>query len=183
MPAPRIITFKLKDTEKNMRNINPFYIQKALDGIAGKVKNASRLKNGTLLVEVQNDKQAEVLMKANILGSYPIQVERHTSLNYSRGVVKTDSLDDMSDEVIQSAPADQFVPTDYRLIGKRDNNHNNHNSHMHQPFAVFKVLMPQRKPQLCRAEASHHHRPEQQYPLSLRFPPRLKTSQPPPCQL
>jgi hypothetical protein len=47
MPAPRFLTFRLKDTERNMTNINPFYIQKALDGIAGKVKNASRLKNGT----------------------------------------------------------------------------------------------------------------------------------------
>jgi hypothetical protein len=35
MLAPRFITFRLKDTEKNMRNINAFYIQKALDGIAG----------------------------------------------------------------------------------------------------------------------------------------------------
>jgi hypothetical protein len=97
MPDPRFITFRLKDTETIMRNTNPFYIQKALDGIAPKVKNASRLKKGTLFVEVQNDKQAEVLMKANLLGSYPVQVERHTSLNSSRGVVNTVSLDDMSE--------------------------------------------------------------------------------------
>jgi hypothetical protein len=114
MLAPLFITFRLKDTEKNMRNINPLNIQKALDGIAGKVKNASCLKNGTLPVEVQNDKQAEVLLKANLLGSYPIQVERHiTSLNSSQGVIDTDSRDDMSDEEIQSALADQFVSEAY----------------------------------------------------------------------
>jgi hypothetical protein len=32
--------------------VNPFCIQKNLDSIAGKVKNASCLRNGTLLVEV-----------------------------------------------------------------------------------------------------------------------------------
>jgi hypothetical protein len=121
MPAPLFITFRLKDTEKNMCNINPFYTHKALDGIAGKVKNASRLKNGTQLVEVQNDKQAELLLKANFFGSYPIQIERHTSLNSSRGVINTDSLDDMSDKYIQSALAEQFVSKASRLIGKRDN--------------------------------------------------------------
>jgi hypothetical protein len=33
----RFITFRLTDTE-NARNINPFYIEKALGGISGKVK-------------------------------------------------------------------------------------------------------------------------------------------------
>jgi hypothetical protein len=101
-----------------MRNINPFYIQKALDSIAGKVKNASRLKNGTLLVEIFNENQADLLLKANLLGSHPIRVERHTSLNSSRRVAKTDSLDGMSDEEIQSTLADQCVSKAYRLIGR-----------------------------------------------------------------
>jgi hypothetical protein len=92
--------FRLKNTENNMRTISLFYIQKALDDIAGKVKNASRLKDGTLLVEVQNDKQAEVLLEVNLLGSYPVQVETHTLLNSSLEVVNTDSLDGMSDEEI-----------------------------------------------------------------------------------
>jgi hypothetical protein len=69
MSAPRFITFRLKDTEKTLRNINLFYIQNSLDGIARKVKNALRLKNGTLLVEVQNDKQVAVLLKANTIAS------------------------------------------------------------------------------------------------------------------
>jgi hypothetical protein len=39
MPASLFITFKLHDPKKSMRGINPFYVQKALDGIAGKVRN------------------------------------------------------------------------------------------------------------------------------------------------
>jgi hypothetical protein len=61
-------------------------------------------------------------MKANLLGSFPVQIERHTSLNSSRVVViNTDSLDDMTDEEIQFSLADQFVSKAYRLIAKRDN--------------------------------------------------------------
>jgi hypothetical protein len=60
-----------------MKNISPFCIQKALDGIAEKVANGSRLKNGTLLVESRNEKQAEVLLKATLLGSHPVHMERH----------------------------------------------------------------------------------------------------------
>jgi hypothetical protein len=41
MLAPCFITFKMKDTEKTMRNISPFYMQKELDGITVKVKKAS----------------------------------------------------------------------------------------------------------------------------------------------
>jgi hypothetical protein len=53
-----------------MRHINPFYAQKAIDSAAGNVKNAPRLKNGTQLIEVHNDKQAELLLKATLLGSH-----------------------------------------------------------------------------------------------------------------
>jgi hypothetical protein len=55
-----------------MKNIDPFHIRKALDTVTGKVKNVTWLRNGTLLVETQNDKQADFLLKANFLGSYPV---------------------------------------------------------------------------------------------------------------
>jgi hypothetical protein len=71
-------------------------------------------------LETLNDKQAELLLNTNLLGPYPIQVERHASLNSSRGFVNTYSLDGMSDDEIQSALADQSVLRAYRLIGKRD---------------------------------------------------------------
>jgi hypothetical protein len=47
-----------------------------LELIARKVTN-SRLKNGTLLVEAGNEKQAGVLLKATLLGSHPEHVGRH----------------------------------------------------------------------------------------------------------
>jgi hypothetical protein len=84
MLAPCFITYtlKLRENEKHQS----FYIQKAVDRITGKVMNTSRFKNGTLLVGVYNEKQAYVLLKVNVLGSYPIDIERYSSLNSSRVV-------------------------------------------------------------------------------------------------
>jgi hypothetical protein len=87
-----------------MRNIDPFCIQKALDGVAGKEKNASRVKKGTLQFGVQNNKQTEVLLEVNVLGSYPFNIETHKSLDSFREVVNSDKLDGMSDKQIQSVP-------------------------------------------------------------------------------
>jgi hypothetical protein len=61
MPVPHLLIFKLKDMGKATHQINPFYIQKALNTVAVKVKNTTGLKNGTLLVETWIDKQAELL--------------------------------------------------------------------------------------------------------------------------
>jgi hypothetical protein len=56
MLTSQLMSFRLKNTNKNMRSINPFCIEMALDAVTGKVMNVSQLKKGTPLVEVQNEK-------------------------------------------------------------------------------------------------------------------------------
>jgi len=58
IPTPRFLEFQHLRTEKTFHKVNHFYIQKNLDSIARKVRNWNALRNGTLLVEVFNDKQA-----------------------------------------------------------------------------------------------------------------------------
>jgi hypothetical protein len=58
-------------------------------------------------------------LKANFLGSFPIQGERHISLNSSQEIVDTASLDSMLDKKIKSVIAEQFVSKAYRVIRKR----------------------------------------------------------------
>jgi hypothetical protein len=120
MPAPKFLTLRLKNTEKT-RDINPFCIKQGLDLICGKVNNASRLRYGTLLIEAFTENQSNAFLKATLIGSCPIQAERHLSLNSSRGVISTDALDGLSDEAIQSFLADQPLSRAYRLIGKSAN--------------------------------------------------------------
>lgn len=93
---PLFLTFELRSSEKILHSIKPSDIQKDLYSITMMVRDMSRLKNSALSVE-QWEKHI-YCWKANLLGYYPIQVERHTSLNCSHGVVSTESLDDMSGE-------------------------------------------------------------------------------------
>jgi hypothetical protein len=39
MTALHFLSFKLQDPKKSMHDINPFYVQKALGGIASKFRN------------------------------------------------------------------------------------------------------------------------------------------------
>jgi hypothetical protein len=87
-------------------------------------------------VEVYSEKQTDILLKTNVLGSCPVHIERHTSLNYSWGVVSTDSLDGLSSEEIQTALAGQSVSEAYRLIGKR----NGKPFPLQSVFLTFEVL-------------------------------------------
>jgi hypothetical protein len=73
-----------------------------------------------LLVEVFNEKQAEVFLKAKFLTSCLEYVERQMSLYSTWGVIPADILDGMSDEQIQICLAHQLVSKAYRLIRRRD---------------------------------------------------------------
>jgi hypothetical protein len=85
VPAPGFVMFRLKDSDKAMGNISPFYIQQALGSIAEKVTNASLLKIGTLRAEARNKEQASVLLKATLHGSHPVHLKRHTTLKLLPG--------------------------------------------------------------------------------------------------
>jgi hypothetical protein len=54
MSVPRFLTFRLASTSKTVEQYNPICMRKDLDSIAGKVKNASTLNDGTRLVEISN---------------------------------------------------------------------------------------------------------------------------------
>jgi hypothetical protein len=57
-----------------MNVFSSFYIQKALDQIAGPVKNASRLQDGSFLVETRTDDHSMKLLMQKLLGLYPVLV-------------------------------------------------------------------------------------------------------------
>jgi hypothetical protein len=78
--------------------MNPYCIQNNLDRIAGNDRNENRLKYGTLLVEVLNEKQWDRLLKTAVLRSYPIKFDRYAALKCCWGVVRTDFFDDISND-------------------------------------------------------------------------------------
>jgi hypothetical protein len=73
-----------------MYNINPLHTQKAIDSSFGIVANGSCLKKGTNLIESDNEKQTRKHLKAELLGSFPIDAGRQASLSTSRRDLVTD---------------------------------------------------------------------------------------------
>jgi hypothetical protein len=120
--APPFVTFRLKGSDKTMKK-SLFDIRKTHDSIAGKVTNASCLKKG--------HSSWKHGMNA---GSHPVHVERHI-VALLPGSQRTNSLEGISDEEIQSALADRFVARAYRLIEKRDNKP----FPLHTTFLIFEV--------------------------------------------
>jgi hypothetical protein len=51
-----------------MKDLGTFYIQNTLNQIAVPVKNAFRLRDGSLLVETRTDSQIKKLLKEKLLG-------------------------------------------------------------------------------------------------------------------
>jgi hypothetical protein len=98
-----------------VKNLSPFYIQKVLDQIAGPVKKTSRLWDWSLLVKTRTDDRSK-----RLLDSYPVLVEKHKTLNSTRGVMFCSKVDGYSDEEIQVRLADEYVSNVY-IREKREN--------------------------------------------------------------
>ncbi|GBN62161.1 hypothetical protein AVEN_61395-1 [Araneus ventricosus] len=64
----------------------------AISGYLGDVLSVKKLRSGDLLVEVNFRKQAQILFKLNNLGSIPVTITAHSSLNFCKGVVSCGKL-------------------------------------------------------------------------------------------
>jgi hypothetical protein len=106
-------------------------MQKNLEIIAEKVRNRTHLRSGTLMAEAYNEKQSHKPLKTFFLGSYPIIVKRHASLNSFLVVYRTDSLNDMSKKEIQQSFSEQYV---FKVSAERTRNH----SHYRTYFSCLK---------------------------------------------
>lgn len=82
---------------------------KALEGYTSNLKNISKLRNGTLLVETRDAKQAAILYKADTLGSTKIHVKDHPTLNTTRGTIYSYDLLRLDEEYILQNLKEQNV--------------------------------------------------------------------------
>ncbi|XP_071088913.1 uncharacterized protein [Haliotis cracherodii] len=102
--------------------INPFIVSKALEGICGDVKNVTRLRNGSLLVECSKRQQSINLLNAHQFGNVAIAVSTHKYLNSCRGIIRDRArcLSDMSEEEITFELQSQGV-TSVKRFTRKDN--------------------------------------------------------------
>ncbi|XP_071086597.1 uncharacterized protein [Haliotis cracherodii] len=101
--------------------INPFAISKAIEGICGEVKNVSRLRSGSLLVECARRQQAINLLKCTSFANTEVVVSEHRTLNSSRGIIRDRAccLAEMSEDDILEELTSQNV-TSLKRFNRKD---------------------------------------------------------------
>ena len=105
-----------------MSKQNGFIVSKVLNGLLGTGHKCTvkSLRSGLLLIEVDQKRHAEALLKIKAVQDIPVTVEKHNTLNMSKGIVHCDCLDGLTNEEIQMELADQGVTEVFRFK-KRDN--------------------------------------------------------------
>ena len=101
--------------------LNPFAIQKGLQGVAGTLKNVTKLRSGFLLLECNKKQQSLNLLNLKTFAGVAVKVTPHRFLNSSKGIVRDRSkiLADMTEEELVSELEEQGV-TNVKRFSFRD---------------------------------------------------------------
>ncbi|XP_071091228.1 uncharacterized protein [Haliotis cracherodii] len=112
--------------------LNPFAVSKAVSGICGEVKNVTRLRSGSLLVECARRQQSLNLLSISTFANIEVAVSVHRTLNSCRGIVRDRArcLSDMSEEEIATELEDQAVTAVKRFTIKKDGVITNTNTYL-----------------------------------------------------
>ncbi|XP_055924689.1 uncharacterized protein LOC129956772 [Argiope bruennichi] len=117
-------------TPSTFNSISPFLINKLILSAIGEVQNIKKLRSGDLLLQV-SEKQALQISKMTTLGSFPIQVSYHKTMNMSRGVLsepdfigvsEAEFLEELRDRNVCAARrinirrGDRLVPTQHVVL-------------------------------------------------------------------
>jgi hypothetical protein len=95
-------------------------IQKLLKSAVGDVKNAKKLRNGTVLVEVASKAQTASALKMHTWISTPVKVTPHRSLNTSKVVIRCREMRDCSDEEVIEALSHEGVTHIKHIFTKKN---------------------------------------------------------------
>ncbi|XP_071114959.1 uncharacterized protein [Haliotis cracherodii] len=110
----------IEAADKLPLKLNPFAISKAINGHCGEVKNVTRLRSGSILVECLKKQQSLNLLSISQFANVEVAVSAHKTLNSSRGIVRDRArcLSDMSEQEIVTELKDQAVTAVKRFTKK-----------------------------------------------------------------
>ena len=103
---PRFLLIKGTNDERPLYKLSPFAVNKAIVAILGSDPfNIKKLRNGSILVEVDKETQSQKLLKTTKLNltmdnAIPIDVSPHYSLNTKKGVIRCPDIKDCTDDKI-----------------------------------------------------------------------------------
>jgi len=115
---PRFLVVASKDGQPIKLSI--FGIQKILECAVGEVKEAKKIRNGNVLIEVYMKSQANNALAMHTWVDQSIVVTPHRSLNTSRGVIRCREFYDCDDAEVLEALSPQGVTEVKRIISKRN---------------------------------------------------------------
>ena len=116
---PRYLVISSADEGVPLR-ISPFAVQKGIEGIAGKPDNIKRMQSGDLIVQVSKRSHAQNLLNMTEFVGFKATCSPHTSLNYSKGILRCRELADCSEDEILTELKSQGVVNIKRFSSKRD---------------------------------------------------------------
>lgn len=121
MSEPKFLIMKRTD-DSSMANISPFLIKKTIDFTCnGEVLMAKKTRDGNLLIKTKNLLQALKLKKLQLLGPFPVEVREHSTLNTSKGVIYSNDLRYLPENVIKDELATQNVIEVKKILKKVNN--------------------------------------------------------------
>ncbi len=118
---PRYWIMEGTDGSNPLSKMNPFLVSKAIQGISSTL-GVKRLRNGSLLLECDRSSQARTLQGISQLGSVPVRVSPHKSMNTCQGIIRCRDISDMTEDDIQLELSAQGV-TKVRQFIARSNGH------------------------------------------------------------
>ena len=116
--------FVIEAADGSPLKLNPFAVSKGIQGVCGDVKNVTRPRSGSLLVECVKRQQSLNLLGLQHFVNTRVVVSAHKTLNTCRGIVRDWSrfLSDMTEEDIVAELKDHGVTSVKRFTRKQDSN-------------------------------------------------------------
>lgn len=112
--------FIVRRLEDNFSKVSPFLINKVLTSLVGDDLDIKKLKDGTLLVQVNSPKQSDKILKITSFHDFGVVVSPHPSLNFCRGVItSSDLLNCDLDEIVDNLKL-VGVTTAKRITTRKD---------------------------------------------------------------
>ena len=96
---PRYLVISAVDKNAPLR-LSPFAVQKGVEGIGGKPVNIRKLQSGDLVVQVDRKAHAMNLLKMKEFVGHPVTCTPHSSMNYTKGILRCREIADCSEEEI-----------------------------------------------------------------------------------
>ena len=123
---PHFLLIKGTSDERPLCKLSPFAVNKAIIAVLGSDPfNIKKLRNGSILVEVDKEIQSQKLLKTMKLNltmdnAIPIDVSPHYSLNTKKGVIRCPDIKDCTDDEILEGLKDEGVMKLDRISVFRD---------------------------------------------------------------